>query len=64
MVEKSEIMKPEMTIYLNKCMFGFWEFIGILGPLAGLIGPSATLKSHMLKFKGRIKVVNTLFVFC
>ena len=57
-------MKPVMTIYINKCMFSFWEFWGILGIWGGLIGPSATLKSHMLKFKGRIKVVNTFFCVC
>ena len=50
MVKEIEIMKPVRTIYLNKCMFSFWEFIGILGALGGggLIGPSATLKSHKL----------------
>ena len=58
-------MKPVMTIYLKKCMFSFWEFTGILGPLGGLIGPFATLKSHMLSFKRCIKVVDTFFcVFC
>ena len=58
-------MKPVMTIYLKKCMFSSWEFSGILGPLGGLIGPFATLKSNMLSFKRRIKVVNTFFcVFC
>ena len=35
MVEKSEIMKPVMKIYLNKCMFSFWEFMGILGFFGG-----------------------------